>query len=106
MGCIITFDQNGNKNGVEENNDLFQEIWKNPHVKSFDEAIEIFKQTYSDKIEINNTGKTQNFFSDVVNGISDKYKSTGFWRPIIPFTAVQEKFKTIYDPDSADIDGI
>ena len=50
--CSITYDQNGNKIGVSENNELFQEILNNAQVKDFDSALEIFLETYSGEFEM------------------------------------------------------
>ena len=57
MDCKIQFDKQGNKNGVLENNELFQQILNIPTTKDFSEAIEIFKQTYSDKIRYSIIGE-------------------------------------------------
>lgn len=66
MSCIITFDKQGNKIGVEQNNELFQQILSNPQVKDFNEAIQIFKETYSDKIDIPRVRvQDSGFFSNV-----------------------------------------
>lgn len=50
--CKIVYDNNGNKVGVQENNELFQEILNNAQVKDFDSALNIFMETYSKEIEI------------------------------------------------------
>jgi len=51
--CSITYDQNGNKIGVSQNNELFQEILNNPQIKNFDEALSVFLETYSGEFELN-----------------------------------------------------
>ena len=50
MACKIVY-KNNKPVGVEENNDLFQQILSNPQVKDFNEALEIFQQTYSDELK-------------------------------------------------------
>ena len=50
--CKIVYDNNGNKTGISENNELFQEILNNPQIKNFDEALSVFLETYSKEIEI------------------------------------------------------
>jgi len=52
MSCTIIYDNNGNKVGVQENNQLFQEILNNPLTKDFDSALEIFLETYSGEFEM------------------------------------------------------
>jgi len=52
MSCTIIYDNNGNKIGVQENNEIFQEILNNAQVKDFNEALDIFMETYSKEIEI------------------------------------------------------
>lgn len=51
--CKIVYDNQGNKIGVSENNQLFQEILNNPLNKDFDSALEIFLETYSGEFELN-----------------------------------------------------
>lgn len=57
MTCSIKYDQNGNKVGVTQNNELFQEILNNPQVKDFDSALEIFLETYSPEIRYSIIGE-------------------------------------------------
>lgn len=45
----------------------------------------------------NDSAKTQGFFSDVVKGISEKYRPIREWTPLLDFTPQQEAFKNIYD---------
>lgn len=45
----------------------------------------------------NKSADTQDFFSDVVTGKSSKYKPKKAWTPSINFTALEEKFKSIYE---------
>lgn len=45
---------------------------------------------------INNTGKTQAFFSDVVTGRADKFRPVNPYRPLLSFTPPQQKFNEIY----------
>jgi hypothetical protein len=52
MSCTIIYDNNGNKVGVQENNQLFQEILNNPQIKNFDEALSVFLETYSGEFEM------------------------------------------------------
>jgi hypothetical protein len=52
MSCTIIYDNNGNKVGVQENNQLFQEILNNPLTKDFDSALEIFLETYSGEFDL------------------------------------------------------
>lgn len=57
--CKIIFSNNV-KVGVEDNqgnpDPLFNEILSNPHVASFEEALEIYKNKFSDKIKIQESG--------------------------------------------------
>ncbi len=62
MSCKIVYDNNGNKIGVSENNNLFQEILNNPLTKDFDSALEIFMETYSKEIEIPRVADIKNGF--------------------------------------------
>jgi len=62
MSCKIVYDNNGNKIGVSENNNLFQEILNNPLTKDFDSALEIFMETYSKEIEIPRVANIKNGF--------------------------------------------
>lgn len=50
--CKIVYDNQGNKIGVSQNNQLFQEILNNPLNKNFDSALEIFLETYSGEFEM------------------------------------------------------
>lgn len=52
------------------------------------------KKTFEYK---NKSAKTQDFFSDVVTGKSDKFKPNKPWTPILSFTKTEETFKKIYD---------
>ena len=47
--------------------------------------------------EKNDAAKTQGFFSDVVSGLSDKYKPIKPWAPVVEFTKDQSSFKSIFD---------
>jgi hypothetical protein len=48
-------------------------------------------------INVNESGKTIGFFSDVVKGISDKYKPIKEWKPVIGFDSNQQSFKNVFD---------
>ena len=63
MSCTIIYDNNGNKVGVQENNQLFQEILNNPLTKDFDSALEIFLETYSGEFELN-ANNVNGFYSN------------------------------------------
>jgi hypothetical protein len=55
--CKIVYDNQGNKIGVSENNQLFQEILNNPLNKDFDSALDIFLETYSPEIKYSIIGE-------------------------------------------------
>lgn len=54
------------------------------------------EQPYKEELSINNTGKTQKFFSDVVSGISEKYKAKKKWTPLLTYTEAQKEFNNVY----------
>jgi len=56
------------------------------------------------KLDVNKTGKTQEFFSDVVSGKSEKFKPKKEWSPILSFNILQAKFKKIYDKFKGNFD--
>lgn len=57
-----------------------------------------------DKSLINNTGSTQEFFSDVVTGKSDKYKPGKPYEAIMPFTPKQDEFNKAYSKFKGNFD--
>lgn len=63
-----------------------------------DSFIEVAKKIHPFyKLSQNNTGKTQAFFSDVVEGKSAKYKAKKEWTPLLSFNQAQQFFKGLYD---------
>ena len=52
----------------------------------------------------NNTGKTQSFFSDVVNGTSEKYKAKKDWVPLLEYNKGQNKFNDVYSKFKGNFD--
>lgn len=71
---------------------------------SFSEEAKKNIPFYKGKEFINNTGKTQAFFTAVVEGNTDKYKSKGKWKPLLSFTTYQGIFKSIYDKFKGNFD--
>jgi len=73
MTCTIKFNKNGGidnvltPNGTESR--LFKQIARLPHTNSLEEALETFKNVYSDKINIANQAQepSLNFKSDKGN---------------------------------------
>lgn len=49
------------------------------------------------ELQKNEAAKTQGFFSDVVKGLSDKYKPIKEWVPVLSFDKAQEGFKKVFD---------
>lgn len=49
------------------------------------------------KLGENKSADTQDFFSDVVTGKSDKFKPQKSFSPILDFTSEEDKFKSVYD---------
>lgn len=68
-------------------------VEKKPVAKVFSKA----SRTTPEGTEKNDAAKTQGFFSDVVSGLSDKYKPIKPWAPVVGFTKDQSRFKSIFD---------
>jgi hypothetical protein len=52
----------------------------------------------------NKSADTQNFFSDVVTGKSDKYKPKKKWSPILVFSKAQEAVRKVYEKFNGNFD--
>jgi hypothetical protein len=72
--------------------------------ESFIEEAKTFHPFYSKKLADNKTGKTQAFFSDVVEGKSDKYKAKKEWTPLLTYTKVEEAFNKVYSKFKGNFD--
>lgn len=109
MGCQVTYNKDGSIKKVLDANGneskLFLDIAKSPLVNTLEEALDIYKQSYKLNpptieevdVEDNKSADTQDFFSDVVTGKSDKYKPKKPWSPSLVFTTLENKFKSIYE---------
>lgn len=77
--------------------------------KRFDnwQAASDYTQQYlktNKPLQVNKTGATQGFFSDVVTGKSDKFKAQKEWTPLLSFSDAQQAFKTAYDKFKGNFD--
>lgn len=52
---------------------------------------------FQEDVDENVSARTAGFFSDVVKGISEKYRPIKEWLPVLNFTGAQQAFKNIYD---------
>ena len=57
-----------------------------------------------EKLSVNKTKATQDFFSDVVSGKSEKFKPKKEWVSILPFSNKELDFKKVYDTFKGNFD--
>ena len=103
MSCTVKFNNDGSINNVltpqGKESKLFKKIAKLPHINSLEEALEVFKNTYSEKLGVNkkeDSAVVNNSLS-LNNEAIDKLKSLSESMSMAASPKIKQKLQTQID---------